>query len=135
MDFGKLLVEEYTTPCAVSAKSDTSVQKVKQMMDEGGFRHIPILEENEVVGIISDRDLKVLEKVWEGMDILAKDIMTTNPYVVSPEVPLDEVVFEMSKNKYGSAVVKSGEEDFLGIFTLTDALNALIEILREEVAQ
>ncbi len=61
--------------------------------------------------------------------------MTANPYIVEPDVELEKVVFHMSKNKIGSAIVKfdGGANTEFGIFTSTDALNALLEVLRGEI--
>ena len=58
--------------------------------------------------------------------------MTADPYTVSIEANLDDVAFEMSRNKYGSAIVMDNNDEVYGIFTSTDALNALIEVLRKE---
>jgi len=45
-------------------------------------------------------------------------------------MPLDRVAFTMSDRKIGSVIVNEDDGEFLGIFTVTDALNALIEISR-----
>jgi acetoin utilization protein AcuB len=58
--------------------------------------------------------------------------MALNPITVNSQTSLDEVAFEMSKNKIGSVIVNDEEDKFLGIFTATDALNALIEIARDQ---
>ena len=58
--------------------------------------------------------------------------MQKEPYLVSADTKLSEVAFYMSKNKYGSALVMNPDGD-LGIFTSTDALNALVEVLRGDI--
>ena len=57
--------------------------------------------------------------------------MVRDPLTVSSEMPLDEVAFEMSTRKVGSVIVNDENDELLGIFTVTDALNALIEIARQ----
>lgn len=125
-------VEEYTTPNPVTASEETSVEKLGELMREHGIRHILITQDDEVVGIVSERDLKVISGLNfnEKSLIKASDIMAADPVTVSSEASLDEVAYEMSKLKIGSVVVNEGN-DLLGIFTVTDALNALIEIARE----
>lgn len=124
-------VEEYTTPNPVTATEETSVTELNRLMKEHGIRHLPITRAAKVVGIVSDRDLKVVT----GLDfkemamVRAADIMARDPVTVSAEASLDEVAFEMSKRKIGSVIVNE-KNTFLGIFTVTDALNALIEIAR-----
>ena len=56
--------------------------------------------------------------------------MASDPVTVNSQASLDEVAFEMSQKKIGSVIVNDENENFLGIFTVTDALNALIEIAR-----
>jgi acetoin utilization protein AcuB len=62
--------------------------------------------------------------------VRAADIMATDPVAVTAGTPLDEVAYAMSDRKIGSVIVNEDTGEFLGIFTVTDALNALIEISR-----
>jgi acetoin utilization protein AcuB len=100
-------------------------------MNKYRIRHLPILVDGRVVGIVSDRDLRVAL----GLDareremIRAADIMKPDPVTVNSLEPIRKVAFEMSKFKIGSVLVNDDNDRFLGIFTVTDALNALIEIL------
>lgn len=127
-----LPVEEFTTPNPVTATENTMIEDLSLLMKEHHIRHIPILRENRVVGIVSDRDLRVVSGLTarEKMLVQARDIMVPDPITVSSETSLDEVAFEMSQNKIGSVIVNDESDKFLGIFTATDALNALIEIAR-----
>jgi len=124
-------VEEFTTPDPVTVDEDTTVEELSRLMREHGIRHLPVLRGSQVVGIISERDLKVVEGLnfKEKALVCAADIMARDPISVSAEATLDEVAFEMSNRKIGSVIVTEGSK-FLGIFTVTDALNALIEISR-----
>ncbi len=127
-----LPVEEFTTPDPITAKESASIDELSQLMQTGGVRHLPILREDKVVGIISDRDLKVVSGLnfKEKSLVRASDIMSPDPVTVNSQATLSEVAFEMSQRKIGSVIVES-DGSFYGIFTLTDALNALIEITRE----
>lgn len=131
MDQLRLPVEEFTTPNPVTATEDATMDDLSRLMIEHGIRHIPIMKSASVVGIISDRDLRVISglDIREKSLICARDIMAKDPFTVSAEATLDEVAFEMSNRKIGSVIVNEGNS-FLGIFTATDALNALIEITR-----
>lgn len=124
-------VEEYTTPNPITASEESSTDELNMLMKKHGIRHIPIVKGTEVVGIVSERDLKVVAGLnfKEKMLVKAMDIMARNPVTVDSEASLDEVAFEMSRLKIGSVIVNE-DNKFLGIFTVTDALNALIEITR-----
>ncbi|MCB0342330.1 MAG: CBS domain-containing protein [Pseudobdellovibrionaceae bacterium] len=123
-------VEEYSTPSPISVKPDTMVGEILDIMRTEGIRHVPVIDGNQPVGIISDGDLKLAATFKEAGRLRAGDIMTGEVYIVDPNVSLDEVVFKMSEKKLGSAIVLDPENDYMGIFTVTDALNALIEVLR-----
>lgn len=126
-------VEEFTTPNPITASEEDPIDKLGSLMKENGIRHLPILKNNKVIGIISDRDLRVVSNLnaKQKMKIHAGDIMVKDPFTVSSDMTLADVAFEMSKNKIGSVIVNDENDQFLGIFTVTDALNALIEIVRD----
>ena len=127
-----LSVEEFTTPCPKVVSLDTELSELERLMKEEGFRHIPVKDNGNLVGIISERDVFFAYRSNEKDRLLAKDIMHKDPYLVDSRTKLSEVAFDMSKNKYGSALVKTPDGE-LGIFTSTDALNALVEVLRGDV--
>ena len=127
-----LTVEEFTTPCPKVVAPDTELNELERLMQEENFRHIPVQENDKLVGIISERDVFSSYRADNGNTLLAKDIMQKDPYLVDSGTKLSEVAFDMSKNKYGSALVKTADGE-LGIFTSTDALNALVEVLRGDV--
>ena len=128
-----LPVEEFTTPDPITADETASIDDLIFIMKENGIRHLPILKGERVVGIVSDRDVKVASglNAKEKKLIQACDIMAGDPVTVYSQACLDEVALEMSQKKIGSVIVNDENEKFLGIFTVTDALNALIEIARE----
>lgn len=127
-----VLVEEFTTPDPVTATEDASMDALRALMDEHGIRHVPVLRDGTVVGLVSDRDVRVIAglSLEEKLQVRASDIMAPDPLSVSASTPLDEVAFMMSERKIGSVIVNDEDGRFLGIFTASDALNALIEIVR-----
>ncbi|HOL38593.1 MAG TPA: CBS domain-containing protein, partial [Rubrivivax sp.] len=62
--------------------------------------------------------------------VQARDLLRTDPVSVRADTPLDDVAYVMSDRKIGSVIVTEADGSFLGIFTVTDALNALIEVSR-----
>ena len=125
-------VEEFTTPISVTASENETLSNLNEMMKQFGVRHIPIVKNDFVVGIISHRDLNLVLGLsyHEEFIVYASDIMVANPIHVSAGARLDEVAFEMSQKKIGSVIVNDENDKYYGIFTLTDALNALVEIIR-----
>ena len=126
-------VEEFTTPDPVTADENMMIDDLQQLMERHGIRHLPIVRDHRVVGVISDRDLRLFSglSAAEKFQVQAGDIMAEHPLTVSASLPLDEVAYAMSERRVGSAIVNDENGELLGIFTATDALNALIEIVRE----
>jgi len=128
----KLLVDQYTTPFVSVVAPDHSTLEIMGLMKENDVRHLPVIENNKIVGIISERDLRIfsLNKHW-AEKFTAKDIMTKNPYIVSLGTSLEHVISTMRKRKIGSAIVVDEKETIRGIFTSTDALFALDKFIKE----
>ena len=110
-----------------SAKEERSVLLMRTSFTAVAWNRLPVM-----VTLFSD--LRMLEH-FEGADaVTAGDVMAKNPYTVESGTSLEEVVFAMSRQKIGSAVICS-RGDVVGIFTSTDALNALVEILRGQMPE
>lgn len=128
----KLPIEDFTTPDPITASEEATLQDLRKLMDTFKIRHIPIIKESQVIGVVSDNSLHLVSGLsnFEKSQVLARDIMTPDPVFVDASTTLDDVAFEMSSKKLDSVIVNEGDQ-MLGIFTLTDALNALIEVSRE----
>ena len=127
-------VEAFTTPDPVMVSDTASIDAMAELMEKHGVRHLPIARDGGVVGVVSDRDLRVARglSAERRNQVTASDIMAADPISVRADAPLDEVAFDMSQRKIGSVLVYEESGEYLGIFTVTDALNALIEIVRGE---
>lgn len=124
------LVKYWMSPALHSIGKDQPLAVAHKLMDEHGIRHLPVLEDGKIVGLLSQRDLYYLETV-AGVDPEQERVeegMSQDVYCVAPEAPLHEVVAEMMTHKYGCAVVIQSTKA-VGIFTTTDALRLLVECL------
>ena len=129
-------IQKYMTTQPHSIGRDQTMATAHEMMREHRFRHLPVLAGGKLVGLLSDRDLHLLETLRDvdPEKVLVEDAMTTAPYAVSPDTPLDEVVSTMAEHKYGSAVVMQNEK-LVGIFTTVDACRAFAELLHGRLAK
>jgi acetoin utilization protein AcuB len=126
----KQTVRRYMTPSPIVIGSGRSVAEAHQAMRERAIRHLPVVDDGRLVGVVSQRDLYLMETLrgadgWERVG----EAMTPDPYAVAPDAALDEVAREMGEHKYGCAVVVE-RGAVIGLFTTTDALRALSEVLR-----
>lgn len=101
-----------------------------RLMREQRIRHLPVLNKGKLVGIVTDRDLHLVEslKDVDPLHVSVSEAMTSDTYVVAPDAPLHDVVSMMAEKKYGAAVV-TDKGRVVGIFTTIDACNALADLL------
>jgi acetoin utilization protein AcuB len=126
-----LLVDEYTSPCPATVDKEMGIVEALGMMEADGIRHLPVVDNGKPVGILTQRDLKVVTNLNFAQKLTVADLMVKEPFTVYTKTPLENVAFEMSSKKIGSAIVIDEQGRVDGIFTTTDALNALIEVIRE----
>ncbi len=115
-----------------------TVAKIDRLMKHHNIRHIPIKQGEQVIGIISERDLRWMRSpallLPDPEEIPVAHVQVSNPYTVEITTPLNIVLQEMSKRKIGAAVVvKSGK--LVGIVTVTDICTALAEVLTAQFSQ
>ncbi|MEO8551963.1 MAG: CBS domain-containing protein, partial [Kofleriaceae bacterium] len=88
------------------------------------IHHLPVVDDDCLVGIVSGRDLAAI-----GGDERVGDVMTPDVATVTLGAGLDEVVNMMEAGKFGSVVITAGTR-IEGIFTVTDAVRAFGDLLR-----
>jgi acetoin utilization protein AcuB len=130
-----MIVREYMTAGAHSIGPQQTLAVAHRLMREHQIRHLPVLDAGKLVGVVSDRDLHLVETL-EDVDpdsVPVEDAMTEQPYAVEPDAALETVARTMAEHKYGCAVVVSGGK-LLGVFTTTDALRALADLAHAQTA-
>lgn len=129
-------VSKYMTAQPWTIERDASLADAYHLMHEHDIRHLPVLDNGSLVGIVSERDLHLLENVADialtGVPVT--DAMKERPFVVTSDAMLDEVVEIMAAHKYGAAIVM-GHDGVEGIFTTIDACRALADVLQRAVAE
>lgn len=123
-------IRKFMTPDPFTLQAGAKVIDCHALMKDHHIRHVPICEGDRVVGLVTDGDLHRAQSL-AGVDpekAELRTVMTTKPYTVSPDAPVDEVVREMAGHKYGSAVVVDNGH-VVGVFTAVDAMTAFAELL------
>ncbi len=141
-----LLVRDWMTRKLVTLSPEASVAEALTLCRERRIRHIPILEEGRLVGIVSDRDLRDAspalgdaERASALQKIRVGDVMTREVSTADPQDSIENAAQEMYELKIGSlpvvaeaAVVDEGlavaEEKLLGIVTSSDVMRALVTL-------
>jgi acetoin utilization protein AcuB len=120
-------IGRYMTPLPATIHPKAYVLEAMEQMRFHRIRHLPVEDETGVIGIISDRDIKLAGALLpDEDDLFVEDVMTSPPYLVQVDTSLTEVVSEMEAKKLGSAIITDSEKKkTLGIFTAIDALRTL----------
>ena len=134
-----MLVKHRMTPGPVSVPADATLGDALRVMRARRIRHLPVVEGGEVVGMISDRDLRLAMPSPLGMesaeDVAAAertpvaDIMARVPITVGPFDTVEDAAVRMRRQRVGSLPVVDAAGGLLGILTESDILQAFVEIL------
>jgi len=114
------------------ASPEMSLAQAEIYMKECDIRHLPMIENDQVVGLVSERDLLRYREDTRYRNLTLADVINRPPFVVSDTEPLESVLGIMAKNKYGSALVTNPNSQLIGIFTTTDALILLQNLISGE---
>lgn len=129
-------IQKYMTTSPHSIGIEQPIAHAHKLMSEHRIRHLPVLAGGKLVGMVTARDLALIES-FDEIDphtTNVEDAMSSNVYAVSPDAGLDEVVMEMAEKKYGSAVVLQNGH-VVGMFTTVDVCRALGELLHSRLAK
>ena len=119
-------VSEFMTKLPRTISSEQSLEFAESKMHELGVRHLPVLYGGNLMGILSDRDIKTMLSLSkeQAKDIKIEDVMSDDVFEVEAGQPLKDVCETMAERKIGSALVMENGK-LAGIFTWIDALNAI----------
>jgi acetoin utilization protein AcuB len=121
------------TSSPATIEASRSLAEAHRTMRRHGIRHLPVVAGGSLVGILSLRDLHLLETLRDvdPEKVSVDEAMTRSPYTVEPGASVETVARTLAENKWGSAVVVD-DGKVVGMFTTTDALKLLARLLRNE---
>ena len=131
-------VAEVMTENPVRLEPDDAIWEAEELMNQHDIRQLPVVEENELVGIITDRDIRSFlsgklfgtpEDREKAMNTKIATVMTTKPISLSPDDDLREAVELLIEEKVGGIPVVDEEEGLVGIVTQLDILRCFLERL------
>jgi acetoin utilization protein AcuB len=136
-----MTAHELMTPNPVTVTPRASVAEVWDLMRELEIRHVPVVDNGALVGMVSDRDLawfdigrlltvESAEALRQELGTPAVKVMSSDVIAVSPETELDEIVELLVEHRIGAVpVVRSDTREVVGIVSYIDVLRALQELL------
>jgi acetoin utilization protein AcuB len=128
-------IKSVMTTFPFSVEAEASVSEALEFMREHTIRHLPVTDDGDVVGLVSDRDIKLMlgpDFAYPAADELkVRDAMVPDPYAVQFDARLDSVLAYMAREHVGSVVVMRHGR-LVGMFTTSDACRAFAEFLRDQ---
>jgi len=114
------------TDVIVVSPKDT-VESAIQIMQQHSIRHLPVVEDNRLVGLVTESSLRPYLSP-EKLKLPLREVMIINPITIDPEADIDEAARLIYKYKIGGLPVIS-EGKLVGIITISDILEAFIELM------
>jgi acetoin utilization protein AcuB len=132
-----MIVRDLMTPSPITTGPETPVLEARQVMIEKRIRHLLVVEGSKLLGIITDRDIRLnlpspatSLSVWEINYLLARmtvaSAMTESVVIVSPDHDAKAAASLLLDHKIGALPVVDGGR-LLGIITETDLLRAFVK--------
>lgn len=120
-------VSKHMTKNPICVQQDMDLADAVEMITEYNIRHLPVLDGEKLVGLVSERDMGLIESLlpieWEKISVA--EAMTPKPFAVRADTQLGEVAKGMAVERYGSAVVLDEDDKVIGIFTTVDGMRVL----------
>jgi CBS domain-containing protein len=126
-------------PLTVTAAE--TVGKANELMAENNIRQIPVVNGRELLGIVTDRDVRAFlsealvgepEARERALETAVREIMTTEPLSIAPDDDLKDAVEMLIEQKFGAIPVVDEAEGLVGIVSYVDVLRNYLERLQEE---
>jgi acetoin utilization protein AcuB len=131
-------VAEIMTPDPITLNPDDTIGQAEEIMFTNRIRQLPVVVGSQLVGIISDRDLRSFlsgrlftssEERDAALNTRIEAVMSTAPLTVSPDDDLREAIELMIDEKIGGIPVIEEEKGLVGIITYVDVLRCFFEEL------
>jgi len=138
-------IEDVMTRNPSTLSRFSSLADARQLMSENKFRHVPVVDDGELLGVVSQRNVLAhgnadalavgKEELLENeKGILLADIMTSDLITIGPKTSIRSAAQLILKHKVGCLPVINNEGKMAGIVTDTDFVaitTQLLEIMEE----
>jgi acetoin utilization protein AcuB len=132
-----MFVQDIMQKQVVTVTPETELPDAIRLMRERGFRHLPVLDDDRLVGIVSDRDVKramaspalrPAERDTRADRVRMKEIMSRAVITTGPTCTVEEAARVMVAERISALPVTEGGR-LVGIITETDVLALFVRAL------
>ena len=137
---GKMKVAKIMSTDVITLIEDETLAHAKRCMDRGRIRHLPVIRERKLVGLVTHRDLlaasfSIFAEVEPAeqrrifVTIPVTEAMHRDVVTVGPNDSVADAARILLDNKYGCLPVVDDNGDLLGILTEADFLSLTVRLL------
>ena len=122
-----MYVKNCMTPNPITIDADEDVKFAIHMLVKNSIRQLPVLKNGKLVGIVTDRDLRA---VLEQQNLKVDSVMTPEPITISEDTSVEGAAKILRMKKINALPVLSKNSELVGIITVTDVFDGLLNLLR-----
>ncbi|MBW2621860.1 MAG: CBS domain-containing protein [Deltaproteobacteria bacterium] len=124
-----MFVKKFMSSEVVTVSEKAGIVEALGLLKEHAIRHLPVVEDEQLVGLVTENDLH--GAVFPAMleEITVKDVMNSRPVTVDIDAPLEEAARLIYHHKVGGLPVVDKADNLKGIITMVDMLLALIDLM------
>lgn len=120
-----MLVRDWMSTPVISVTLDNTVDDAGRLLSENHIRYLPVIQDGQLVGVVSDRDIKVSKN---SPTVRIEEIMNRAPITVDKDITVQEAASVFLENWISGAPVVDKNRKPIGVFTQTDLNRFVMEI-------
>ena len=113
----------------VTIDRNTTIQEAISLMKKHSIRHLPVIEEGRLVGLVTEGDMRQVFVASLIEELSIDDVMIKDPITVKVDTEIDDAARVIYYNKIGGLPVVDEGQGLLGIITVADIMAAFIELM------
>ena len=122
-------VKQIMSKEVVTLSEETGLEEAALLLKRFDIRHLPVVRNDELIGLVTESDLRGVMFPAMIEDISVRDMMIADPVTVTPETSIEDAARLIYRHKIGCLPVVSENKALQGIVTVADMLAALIELM------
>jgi len=122
-----MYVKNCMTPNPITIDTNEDVKFAIHTMVKKSIRQLPVLKNGKLVGIVTDRDLRA---VLEQQNLKVNSVMTPEPITILEDASVEGAAKMLRMRKINALPVLSKNKELVGIITVTDVFDGLLNLLR-----
>ncbi len=122
-------VEEWMVKDPIVVTLDQKVQDCVELMREHSIRHLPVVEKQKLIGLVTESDLREVFLASLVEDLTIAGVMISEPMTVTPDTEIEDAAKLIYYHKIGGLPVVDDYGQVVGIITVADLVEAFIELM------